>query len=139
MPLYEYECKSCGYEFEELKNDKNDNHLTKCKKCECDAERKMSAFATIVEGSPNESIDIKVGREAGKRWQMHRERQDKRRNFQSNQKLRNVKVPVDNTPIMVLGNKEEQGKRGEFSTALQEHKKDRKKRGQEQFTETGPF
>lgn len=137
MPLYEYGCKSCGYEFEELKNDRDDNQFTKCKKCKGNAERKMSTFATVVEGSSNESIDIKIGREAEKRWEMHHKRQDKRRKFQSNQKLRNVNV--SNMPVMTLGNKGEKEKRNEFSTALQDHRQDRKKRGQKQFTETGPF
>ena len=139
MALYEYKCKSCGYEFEELITTNEDNFITKCKKCGEDAERKISGFSAIVIGSSNESIDKKIGQEAEKRWEMHHNRQNQRR---ANKKLQVFKLPKENgkyTPVMALGDKKEKKKRDEFSVALQEHKKDRIKRGQLQFTEAGSF
>jgi len=138
MPLYEYGCKSCGFEFEELSNKKNEESV-ECKKCGKDAQRKMSRFSSVVEGSPNEPVDVKIGRAANKRWEMHHERQDKRR---SGKKLEEIKVPkIGNqyAPALALGNQQEKEKRKEYSEALQEHRKKREKRGQKQFSETGSF
>lgn len=138
MPLYEYNCKSCGFEFEELSNKKNENNV-KCRKCGKDAEKKVSRFSSVVEGSPNESIDVKIGRAANKRWEMHHERQNKRR---EGKELKEVKIPkIGKTfaPAMGLGSKKEIEKRKEYSDALQEHRRKREKRGQKQFEDAGSF
>lgn len=139
MSLYEYMCQTCGYEFEELINNKEDNLFISCKKCGNDAERKMSTFLSVVEGSSNESIDKKIGREANKRWQMHYDQQSKRRSDKELQNFKLPKVEGKYTPVMALGNKKDKKKRKEYSTALQEHRQDREKKGQRQFSESGPF
>ncbi len=137
MPLFEFRCKSCGYEFEELTSKSVDFYP--CKKCEKKAEKKMSRFASVVEGSHKELYDVKIGRAANKRWEMHHERQDARR---SGKKLEVLDVPkIGNkfAPAMALGNKEQREKRVEYSSALQDHRKKRKTRGQKQFSDSGTF
>jgi putative FmdB family regulatory protein len=136
MPLYEFECESCGFEFEELSNN---NDSVGCKKCGGATKKKMSSFSSRVPGSSNESIDVKIGREANKRWEMHHERQDTRRKGKELKDLEVPKVGKEYAPAMGLGSKEQRTQRKEYSVALQEHRKRRKKRGQKQFSETGPF
>lgn len=137
MPLYEYECKQCGYRFEHLFSKSEDSGFCKCRKCGADAGKKMSSFSSVVPGS--ESEDVLIGREAEKRWEMYSERQDKRRR---DKKFENIKLKKNKgtyTPVMNLGNKDEKEKRMEYSKALQEHRKEREKRGQPQFSEAGSF
>lgn len=138
MPLYEFECKTCGFEFEELSN-KNSENLVKCKKCGKDTKKKMSSFSSVVVRSPNESIDVKIGKAAYKRWEMHHERQNKRRSGKELQSFEVPKVGKGYAPAMALGSEEQKTKRKEYSVALQEHRERRKKRGQKQFSETGSF
>lgn len=46
MPVYEYVCKACGHEFEELSRSMTDSNVVTCPKCEKrTAERKLSLFA----------------------------------------------------------------------------------------------
>jgi hypothetical protein len=42
-------------------------------------------------------------------------------------------------PVMGLGDKVQKEKRQEYTTALQEHRQEREKKGQPQFTEAGAF
>lgn len=139
MPLYEYECTSCGCEFEELVGLKSVDTV-KCKKCGAETKRKMSSFAPVVAGgSPVETVDMSIGREADKRWQLYNDKQSKRHN---GKELKTVDVPkTGNTflPVMGLGNKNEKKKRTEYVGALQKHREVRKKRGQAQFNENGSF
>ncbi|MDP8255866.1 MAG: zinc ribbon domain-containing protein [Candidatus Alcyoniella australis] len=45
MPLYEYKCKECGLEFDELVSlSKRDQ--VRCPKCQGDPERKLSGFVS---------------------------------------------------------------------------------------------
>lgn len=140
MPLHEYKCKKCNYEFEELVSDNDD--LVICKKCGSEVEIRMSVFSSVTEGgSVNESADMKIGREADRRWQMHQDRQSRRHKLVG-KKPEPIKIPVvkgKSMPAMVVGTKEDKNKREEFSTALNEHRKKRIKRGQPQFLEAGPF
>jgi len=137
MPLYEYECESCGFEFEELS--KKDSNSIECKKCGKTAKRKMSRFSSVVVGSSNESVDVKIGRAANKRWEMHHERQGERRKGKELKSLEVPKVGKEYAPVLGLGTKEQRTQRKEYSAALQEHRKKREKRGQKQFSETGSW
>ena len=136
MPLYEYTCSSCGYQFEELvkKSDKSD--VQKCTKCGKDAKVNMSSFSSVVSGSNKVPIDTLIGKEANRRWQIHHDRKSIRR---ENKDFRDVGIVKDPAPVMIMGNKDEKVKRKEYSTALSEHRQDRRKKGQEQFTESGSF
>lgn len=139
MPLYEYKCEKCNFEFEELVHNREGSLIIKCRKCGASAKREISSFSSVVQGSTNESVDIKIGREASKRWQLYHDKQKVRR---SDKKLENIKIPQVNgqyKPVMALGTKDEIKKRGEYSESLQKHKQDRVKRGQKQFNETGSF
>lgn len=142
MPLYEYVCPSCSYVFEELKSLKEDSTKSPCKKCGQSADKKMSrAAAVVVGGSAVESIDMTVGREASKRWQSYTDKQSARR--KKGTELSSVSVPKAGDgkfmPVMALGGKVEKEKRQEFSSALQEHRDDRKKKNKPQFSEAGAF
>lgn len=133
MPIYEYECKKCNYEFEVLTGSV-DSSPVKCKYCDSVAIRKMSRFSSVVSNSPSESIDVKVGREADARWKLIHDRQEKRR---AGQELKVIDVPKTSdgkyAPVMGLGDKKEKEHRAEYTSALQEHRKERIKRGQQQF------
>jgi len=135
MPLYEYICENCGYEFEELVSDSDSD--IKCKKCNSPVKRKVSSFFSVVTGS--ESLDVKIGKEAEKRWEMHHEHQEARRQGKTLEKFNLPQKKGVYSPVMALGDKDERSKRVEYSNALKEHRKEREKRGQAQFTEAGPF
>lgn len=135
MPLFEYICENCGYEFEELIVD-SDSEI-KCRKCDSLAKRKISSFSSVVVG--NESLDVRIGKEAEKRWEMYHERQEARRQGKTLEDYKLSQTKGVYAPVMELGDKDEKSKRVEYSSALQEHRKERKKRGQAQFTEAGPF
>jgi putative FmdB family regulatory protein len=141
MPIREYQCKSCGCEFEEIVNGKEDSATMACKNCGAQADRKMSRFASVIAGgSGTEPVDMTIGREAEKRWQMHYDKQSGRR---SEKDLKAIELPKAKDgkfmPVMGLGNKQEKEKRSEYSTTLQEHRKEREKKGIPQFTESGAF
>jgi putative FmdB family regulatory protein len=76
MPLYEFICKKCGQQFEELK-DVND-FAAKCPICDSDTEKIMSATSFVVSGSTNRSIDSIVGEDSEKRWQQIRQNKKQR-------------------------------------------------------------
>lgn len=139
MPLFEYECTKCGYQFEELVG--RDDSGIKCRQCGAPAKKLMSTFASVISGgSPTEPIDMSVGREADKRWQMHHDRQSKRR---GNIPLQDVSQPKSNDgkfmPVMALGEKKQRNQRTEYVGALQEHRRKRKKKGIPQFSGPGEF
>jgi putative FmdB family regulatory protein len=141
MALYEYRCK-CGYEFEELIFDRNkDSSKMKCRICGSLAEKKMSSFSPVVTGgSAVETIDMSIGREANNRWQSYTDRQSKRR---KGAELKTFDLPKTNEgkymPVMALGDSGEKSKRKEYVGALQEHRKERAKRGLGQFDGPGSF
>lgn len=142
MPLYEYKCKVCGCEFEELVGAKEEGLTRPCKKCDNVAERVMSRFASVIAGGTDtEPVDLTIGREAEKRWQIHQDKQSKRRGTQELKTIDTLPKTDDGKfmPIMGLGDKEQKVKRQEYSSALQEHRQERAKKGQPQFTEAGPF
>jgi putative FmdB family regulatory protein len=141
MALYEYVCKSCGYEFEELKSIKNSDDLVTCKICGAPADKKMSLFASVVAGgSPNEPVDISIGREANKRWQSYHDRQTARRKDKT---LTTVDIPKSKDgkymPVMALGGGKDRERRQEYSVALQGHREERMKKGRSQFSDPGLF
>ena len=141
MPIFEYACNSCGLEFEELVSSKDSLDVMACKKCGADALKKVSRFAAVVAGgSTNEVIDMTIGREADKRWQMHTDKQSERRKGKT---LQTVDLPKTQDgkymPVMGLGDKVEKSKRQEYSSVLQDHRAERVKKNQPQFTESGAF
>jgi len=140
MALYEYRCKECGCEFEELVNS-TDAQFIACKNCGKPAERQISRFAPVIAGgSSTEPVDMTIGREAEKRWQIHFDKQNERRKDQPLQQFDLPKAKDGKfMPVMGLGDKVEKEKRQEYSTALQEHRKEREKKGIPQFTGVGAF
>lgn len=142
MPIFEYLCENCGCEFEELINIKDNGERAVCKKCGSEAKRKISRFSSVIAGgTPNESVDMTIGREAEKRWQMHFDKQSERRKNKKLKVFDNLPKAQDGKymPVMGLGDKVEREKRQEYSMALQEHRQEREKKGLPQFSEAGPF
>jgi putative FmdB family regulatory protein len=141
MPIFEYTCKSCGCEFEELINNKDGSDIIPCKKCGKDAEKQLSRFSAVIAGGTStEPVDMTIGREAEKRWQMHTDKQSER---QKDKTLQTFDLPKTEDgkymPVMGLGDKAEKEKRKEYSTALQDHRQERIKKGIPQFSESGAF
>jgi hypothetical protein len=101
----------------------------------------MSNFAAVVAGgSPVETADMTIGREANKRWQHYHDRQSKRR---GDKELKNFDLPKTRDgkymPVMALGEKKTVEGRKEYVDALQAHRKDRAKKGIPQFNSVGAF
>jgi len=140
MPLFEYKCQKCGLRFEELRNNNEDTDQMPCIGCGGQANKLISTFSSVVSGSSNESVDVKIGKEAEKRWQTIHNRQEKRRKSSD---LQTLSLPKSNDgkymPVMGLGGKEDRTKRTEYVGALQEHRKKRKEKGLPQFSGPGPF
>lgn len=140
MPLYEYECKSCGFEFEELLG-KDGADKMPCRSCGKDALRRVSRFASIVaKGSTNESADMSIGREADSRWQKIHDRRSKRI---GDKKLGSVSIPKSEDgrymPVMALGDQVDRKHKVEYVGALQNHRQKRVEKGQSQFDGPGLF
>lgn len=141
MPLYEYQCRSCNFRFEELLNHKDEDRNVICPQCHESTDRLMSSFSSIIAGgSSTETVDMTIGREANKRWQSYHDRQSKRR---GNKELKTFNLPKAKDgkymPVMALGNKTDVEKRKEYVGALQEHRKNRMEKGIAQFKESGEF
>jgi len=141
VPLFEYRCNKCGCEFEELVSSKDDSSFIACKKCGVPAEKQLSRFASVIAGgTETEPVDMKIGREAEKRWQMHYDRQNERRKDKTLEKF-DLPQTKDGKfmPVMGLGDKAEKEKRKEYSETLQGHRQEREKKGVPQFSEKGAF
>jgi putative FmdB family regulatory protein len=141
MPLYEYKCSGCGYRFEELGSVKDLTEKIVCRRCGKEAVRQMSASALVVAGgSSNETTDMRIGREANRRWQNYHDRQNRRR---GNQSLRKVVSPKGSDgkymPLMGLGDSGEISHRKDYVEALQTHRKQRREKGVAQFNDKGTF
>ena len=65
MPIYEYKCKECNYEFEEILSANSKNPI--CPECTSETERIMSRFCGIVKGSEHRLLDCVVGADADRR------------------------------------------------------------------------
>lgn len=50
MPLYEYECKSCGHIFEKLESINTEERTASCPECSAAAERKVSLTSYHLKG-----------------------------------------------------------------------------------------
>lgn len=154
MPLYEYKCKDCGHEFEELVTYVNRDAGQSCKVCGGASERKVaSVFGVHTTLNPksdtivtNKEIDKVVGKVSEDRWAGYDERWKNR--YQDRQKKRwngktpeALNIPKDNdgkySPIMHLGDNKQRALRKEYSEALQVHREERKKKGIQQFDSPG--
>ncbi len=72
MPVYEYQCNTCGHKFERLQSVNARPEETTCPQCNAvNAQRLMSAFASQIKG------DHKPGFNEMKAYDMYNERMDK--------------------------------------------------------------
>ena len=139
MPLYVFKCGDCGYLFEELMGSDSKDNIP-CKSCGKTAKKVMSRFASKVSnGSPTESIDMTIGREANKRWQRYHDRQTTRRSGHELQEVQAPHTKAGYEPVMVLGSKNDREKRHEYVGALKDHRKKRIAKGIPQFSGPGEF
>ena len=51
MPIYEYECKKCGNQFEKMESITSEHRSAECPKCKAEAERKVSVTSYHLTGS----------------------------------------------------------------------------------------
>ena len=62
MPLYEFECRACGTEFEKLVLKAADAKSVKCPSCESEeVEEKISSFASVSKNSSSASSCAPTG------------------------------------------------------------------------------
>jgi len=154
MPIYTYRCEQCGYIFEELTAYDGRDTDKSCGLCKGKAIRAAAetfGINTTLDArtdtiySPKE-IDKVVGVESEKKWTGYDERWKKR--YSERQKKRwggaepaPVNIPKDAdgkyTPLMHLGDSKDRGLRKKYSTALQEHRAEREKKGEAQCDAPG--
>lgn len=61
MPIYEYECRTCGHELEKIQR-MSDDHLRDCPDCgEAELQRKVSAAGFRLKGGGWYETDFKKG------------------------------------------------------------------------------
>jgi len=154
MPLYTYVCGDCNHEFDEIVAlDKRDEKKP-CKLCQGESERKVAVrfgFKSAIDPrtdtvyTPKE-IDRVVGEKAEKKWEGYDKRWEKRYKFLQDRRRGGRKAEVldipresDGTyrPVKYLGNEKQKALREEYSTALKEHREERKKKGLSQFDGPG--
>jgi putative FmdB family regulatory protein len=77
MPIYEFACLKCEYEFEEFL------HLSSpdpaCPECKGQTKRLISRFSGVVKGSEHRLLDCVVGEDADKRRAILEKRKEKRK------------------------------------------------------------
>lgn len=78
MPLYDFICKSCGFEFEQFR--KMDEENPGCLKCKTKTEKKIMPVYGRVTGSEHRPLDCIVGADSEKRWQGIEKRNNRRKN-----------------------------------------------------------
>lgn len=148
MPMYEYKCGQCGYEFEDITSFEKKDNQRKCPDCNSfDVVRKQVSkfsFKTSIDPKKgdtvvtNKEIDKVVGEASAKRWELLDNKRSKR--WEKGKKLE-LTVPKDKKgiyrPMGLVGTKEQRKFRKEFSEALSEHRKERSKKGFRQFDGPG--
>jgi putative FmdB family regulatory protein len=154
MPLYEFKCKQCDHEFEELipYNDRDKEVL--CKLCGSVSKRNMaSSFGIHTTLDPRKDtiltkkeIDKVVGKDAADKYEGYNKRWKKRYEQRQQQRWKGRKpeilnIPKDSdgkySPIMHLGDAKTKAIRKEFSEALVEHRTERESKGLRQFDGPG--
>lgn len=155
MPIYEYTCPSCKLEFEELSTFSDREKGKLCKSCGTLAEPSVvSTFGVISKASDgsiaysNDEVDRVVGQKSEDKWNSYNDKwkdryskkQTKRRDGKEIKEV-TMEREADGkfAPLLNLGNKEEKGKRRDFSQALQNHREMRKSKGLSQFDGPGPL
>lgn len=77
MPIYDFTCKDCGYEFEALIDYSDAN--PHCIKCKGKTSRNITRIAmAIVKGSEHRPLDCIVGADSEKKWNFINKRKEKR-------------------------------------------------------------
>jgi len=78
MPLYDFICEECEFEFEALINYSDDNPI--CEKCGGATARHITRIAMpIVKGSEHRPLDCIVGADSEKKWDFINKRKENRK------------------------------------------------------------
>jgi len=132
MPLYEYTCPSCKFDFELLRNSNEDAATASCLRCNGVATKKVgSVFGfSIAGGSPTEAIDKTIGRDSDRKWQQYSDSQSKRREGKDFVSVDSPKADDGKyMPVMSLGGPDERKMRKEYSEGLKSHQENLKNKG----------
>lgn len=79
MPIFEYQCKECGHQFEDLLSV---DSVPKCPECGEATKKLISLFSGVVKGSEHKLLDCIVGEDAERRRGFLEKRKEKRKNQQ---------------------------------------------------------
>lgn len=132
MPIYEYFCEKCALKFEISKPIAKYDSDENCKICGKRSKKMISEINVVVKGdSHHKTADQVIGEDANKRWQNYydkKSQKDKIRAETGTGAL--VKLPDGSYKAASKAVIEHRNKVGkEFSTALQDHRKERQKKG----------
>jgi len=104
MPLFEYQCRSCGLIFERLiRGKRGETHECRCGAV---AEKRISKFGVSVQGegfrkTDNASFDERVGADADKRREYYKTRHTKLREIQEANPGKKVALREDRSFVVV--------------------------------------
>jgi len=144
MPLYQYNCPECGFEFEKFCSVK-DRDSQDCSQCGTLAVKQLAnsfAVASKVDVDRGgvhsaKEIDKVVGEQAEKRWaEIDQSRKDRWKDSGLDEGKTKVVVEkgVNFNPIAMIGASDKQDLGNKYSEGLQAHRAERRAKGQEQFT-----
>ena len=154
MPLYVYDCQSCGHRFEEIISIDERASEPPCPLCKSVSKRHLAeTFGVSTSIDPGrdtvytpKEIDKVVGKASDKKWEAYDERWKKRYSDRRNkrwggQEPKIVDLPRESDgtirPAMHVGNEKQKNLRKEFSEALKVHRAERQKKGISQFDGPG--
>lgn len=153
MPLFEFKCTKCNFQFEKLIRDRTCLEYP-CMSCQHTALKQLSGFGFRFSGggtvgntgvdSLDSSIDKAVGRDADSRWETVKDRNTEKRKVQwqhggigkvplaKNADGEYIPVPQNQLPKI-------QSLHQEYQEIYEDNKKDRQERGQGKFADNDPI
>lgn len=154
MPIFDYVCASCGFQFEEIVSYDNRDKVQSCQMCGSESKRKeahrFGVHTTLTPGKDtvysSKEIDKVVGRESELKWAGYNEKWKDKYNSRKHKRIGDRKYDIVDIPkgsdgayhpAMHMGTEKDRSLRKEFSEALQVHREERKKKGLEQFDSKG--
>lgn len=109
MPIYEFLCPKCGLKFERYYSKVSDNQKEVCPNCETSSEKVISAPSFKI-GEPTsipKDIDLKVGKDAEKRWMAYEDRNKQKENIRKATGTHRISKDADGSYIPLSVSKED--------------------------------